>query len=329
MAFLKLIGWTIAWLVALICALWAFGALYFDFPKGQWVAVGFLVVLLAVVIFAGGQLAKLSGVFLGFVVVLLWWFTLKPANDGQWQPDVAETAWAEIQGDTVTIHNVRNCEYRTESDYTPRWETRTVRLSQIAGLDLAITYWGSPLIAHPLVTFRFSDSPPICFSIEVRKTVGQSYSAVRGFFRQFTLIYIVADERDVIRLRTNYRKGEDVYLYRTLASPDQVRARFNEYLATLNSLHAKPRWYNAVTTNCTTTIRTQRPAAQRAPWDWRLLANGKADELLYERRVIDTGGLPFPELKQRSRINQQAHAADRDPDFSQRIREGVPGFAAE
>jgi len=190
-------------------------------------------------------------------------------------------------------------------------------------------YWGSPYMAHPIVSFRFGDSLPICFSIETRKAVGQEYSAIHGLYRQYTLIYIVADERDSIRVRTNYREGEDVYLYRTLASPEQARARFLEYVNTVNNLHIHPRWYNAITTNCTTSIRTQRPANQRAPWDWRLLVNGKADELLYERHLIATGGLAFPELKRRSHINDRARAADQNPDFSQRIREGVPGFEGE
>jgi hypothetical protein len=136
----------------------------------------------------------------------------------------------------------------------------------------------------------------------------------------------VADERDVIRLRTNYRKGEDVYLYRVVVSPEDARKRFLEYVNTLNSLHVRPRWYNAVTTNCTTAFRAQRPANQRTPWDWRILANGKGDELLYERHLIANAGLSFPELKTRSHINERARAADQDPDFSRRIREGVPGF---
>ena len=258
-----------------------------------------------------------------FAVVLSWWLTLKPSNDRAWQPDVAQTAWAEINGDEVTVHNVRNCDYRTETDFTPHWETRTVRLSQITGMDVAINYWGSPWISHPIVSFQFADALPLCFSIETRRTIGQKYSALAGLYRQYTLIYIVADERDVIRLRTNYRR-EDVYLYRTLASPAQARERFLEYIKAMNMLHQHPRWYNEVTANCTTSIRTQRSVNERAPWDWRMLINGEADELLYERHAIVTGGLPFSELKQRSLINERARAADNSPDFSQLIREGLP-----
>ena len=311
-------------MVALVCATWAFGALYFDLPEAStFIAILFVIALLAVVIFVRGKLLKLAIVFGAFAIVVLWWLTLKPSNNRPWQPDLAQTAWAEINGDEFTIHNVRNCDYRTKTDFTPRWETRTVRLSQITGMDLAINYWGSPWIAHPIVSFQFSHGLPLCFSIETRKTVGQQYSTLEGFYRQYTLIYVVAEERDCIRLRTNYQR-EDVYLYHTLASPAQAQERFREYISTVNALHETPRWYNAVTSDCTTSFRTQRAANLRKPWDWRILLNGKADEMLYQNHAIATGGLSFTELKQRSLINERARAADQNPDFSRVIREGLP-----
>jgi len=322
MRVIKSIGWTFAWLVTFVCATWAFGALYFD-SASTFVAILFVIALLAIVIFVRGKLLKLGIVFGAFAVVVAWWLTLKPSNDEAWQPDVAQTAWADINGDEVTLHNVRNCDYRTDTDFTPRWETRVVRLSQITGMDVAINYWGSPWIAHPIVSFQFADALPLCFSIETRKTIGQQYSTVKGFYRQYTLIYVVADERDCIRLRTNYRR-ENVYLYHTLASPAQARARFREYINSLNALHENPRWYNAVTSNCTTSIRTQRAVKLRAPWDWRILLNGKADEMLYQDHAVATGGLSFTELKQRSLINERGQAADQDPNFSHLIREGLP-----
>ncbi|PYX07560.1 MAG: hypothetical protein DMG85_11535 [Acidobacteria bacterium] len=324
MRIIKFTTWTLAWLTAFICATWAAGALYFDFPKASaFVAILFVIALLAIVIFVRGKLLKLAIVFGAFAAVVSWWLTLKPSNDREWQPDVAQTAWADINGDEVTIHNVRNCDYRTQTDFTPHWETRTVRLLQITGMDLAINYWGSPWIAHPIVSFQFSDGLPLCFSIETRKTIGQQYSTLEGFYRQYTLIYVVADERDCIRLRTNYRR-EDVYLYHTLASPAQARQRFREYINTVNVLHENARWYNAVTSNCTTSIRAQRAVKLRAPWDWRILLNGKADEMLYQDHAIATGGLSFTELKQRSLIDARARAADDDPNFSHLIREGLP-----
>jgi hypothetical protein len=318
----------LAWLLVFGLIAWAGGALYYDFPLARSVAAcAFLVAMLAALIFIRGMLFKWLALFGGFVVVLAWWLTQRPRNDRHWQPDVEQTAWAEISGDEVALHNVRNCEYRSETDYTPRWETRTVRLSRLKAVDLAITYWGSPYMAHPIASFEFTDdSPPVCFSIETRKQVGENYSAIGGFYRQYELIYIVSDERDVVRLRTNYRKGEDVYLYRTTIPPDKVRERFLEYVATVNELHGRPRWYNAATTHCTTSIRTQHAAQERAPWDWRMLVNGKGDELLFERRAIVTGGLPFADLKRQAHINPAAQAADSAPDFSKRIRAGRIGF---
>jgi len=324
MRFFRFVAFAIGWAVAIVAVAWAFGALYFDFPRiGALAAILFVVILLAAIIFVRGQLLKLAIVLGASAVVAGWWLTLKPSNDRAWQPDVSQTGWAQINGDEVTIHNVRNCDYRTQTDFTPHWETRTVRLSQITGMDVAINYWGSPWISHPIVSFQFADGLPLCFSIETRKTIGQKYSALDGLYRQYTLIYVVADERDVIRLRTNYRR-EDVYLYRTLASPAQARERFLEYIEAMTMLHEHPRWYNEVTANCTTSIRTQRSVSERAPWDWRMLINGKADELLYERHAIATGGLPFSELKERSLIDARARVADNDPNFSRLIREGLP-----
>jgi hypothetical protein len=320
-------GRALAWLVAFGCVAWAFGALYYDFPvlKAATASV-FAMSVVAAIVFLRGAWRKLGATFAAFVLVLAWWLSLKPGNARPWQPDVAQTAWAEVKGDEVTLHNVRNCDYRTESDFTPRWETRTVRLSQLTGLDFAVCYWGSPWMAHPIASFQFADGLPVCFSIETRKEIGERYSAIGGLYRQYELIYIVADERDVIRVRTNFRQGEDVYLYRTMAPPAKARERFMEYIGALNNLHEHPRWYNAATTNCTTSIRTQRAAAARAPWDWRLLLNGKADELLFGRGLLSTGGLPFSELKRGARINAAAMAAGGAADFSQRIRAQVPGF---
>lgn len=314
--------------VLLIGSAWTFGALWYDGP-GKWLAVVHALVIVGVMFYIRPWWRKVGIVGLWFAVVLGWWLTLKPSNDGDWQPDVAQKAWAEIDGDEVTIHHVRNCEYRTATDYTAHWETRKVRLSQLTGIDMFVNYWGSPWMAHPIVSFQFADSPPVCFSIETRKKVGQTYSAIGGLYRQFDLIFIVADERDVVRVRTNYRKGEDAYLYHTMAGLAQTRERFLEYIHSINSLRDQPRWYNAITTNCTTAIRRQHPASQRLPWDWRILLNGKGDELMYERNTIATGGLPFAELKARALINDAARAANDSPDFSALIRKGRPGFESE
>ncbi|MBK8157923.1 MAG: DUF4105 domain-containing protein [Rhodospirillaceae bacterium] len=172
-------------------------------------------------------------------------------------------------------------------------------------VDLFLTFWGSPWIAHPILSFQFSDGQRIAISVETRKELEEEYSTLNGFFRQYELIYIVADERDVIRLRTNYRKGEEVYLYRSTASADEARGVFLNYLQTLNGLHQAPAFYNAITSNCTTNIRIHTAAASKGPlpaWDWRLLFNGKSDEFAYQYGRL-AGDLPFEALKAQAHIN--------------------------
>lgn len=317
----------VTWLVLLIGSAWAFGALWFDFPDPtlrRWLAGAFgLAVVLVSVLVRPRWRAKLS-VALGIVLLMLWWLSLQPRQYRDWKPEVALTPHAIIDGEIVTIHNVRNFEYRTEKDFTQRYEMRRFDLRNLRAMDVFVNYWGSPYMAHPILSYDFGADGRVCFSIETRPEQGEAYSALGGLYRQFELTYVVADERDVIRLRANYRKGEDVYLYR-LKAP-YVRESFLEYVRTVNELHETPRWYNAVTDNCTTAIRQQRAAAHRAPWDWRMLVNGYADELLYERDGIDRS-LPFAELKRISHINERAKAANDAPDFSERIREGLPEMA--
>lgn len=321
--------WMVAAMVSLVVCigtLWAFGALWFDFPHESLRKVVASLFVAAAVLTASVVLprwrAKL-GISIAIIAVLLWWITLQPRQFRDWKPEVATTAHAVVKGDIVTIHNVRNFDYSSETDFTPRYETRRYDLRNLRGLDIFINYWGSPYMAHPIVSYDFGSDGHVCFSIETRPEVGESYSALGGLYRQFELIYVVADERDVIRLRSNYRKGEDVFLYRLKAH--KARASFMEYIRSINELHETPRWYNAITNNCTTAVRNQRAASERAPWDWRMLVNGYGDQLLYERGAIDRS-LPFEELKKISHVNARAKAADQDADFSDKIRAGLPGM---
>jgi hypothetical protein len=238
---------------------------------------------------------------------------------------VAVLSYADIEANKVTVHNIRNCDYLTEADFDVRHYDRTFDLDTIRTADLYMVYWGSPSMAHTMVSFGFQGGEYLCFSVETRKEKGERYSASKGLFRQFELVYVAADERDVVRLRTNYRKDEEAYLFRLNASPEQVRTLFLDYLRRLNNLQQSPEWYSAVTHNCTTSIRMQRSASDRVPWDWRMLANGYGDTLLYERGLIATN-LPLVELKERCHINAQAKAADKPEDFSRHIRQGIPGI---
>lgn len=311
---------------------WSAGALWFDFPFSVLRQVAALLGV-AIIVFLSLRVRPFARCVVWLVglwlLVLGWWSTLQPSHERDWQADVAELAWAEIDGDVVTVHNVRHSLYQTATNFTPRWQTRQVRLSQITGIDLFINYWGSPWMAHPILSFQFADGPPLCFSIETRKEKGEGYSAIGGLYRQYELIFIVADERDIIRLRTNYRAGEDAFLYRMKLSPVKVRERFLEYLESINHLRDSPRWYNAITTNCTTAIRSQNAKTDRLPWDWRLLINGKGDEMVYELGMIETGGLAFDTLRAQAHINAAAQQGPDDETFSQRIRAGRAGFDSQ
>ena len=319
------------WFVLALMTLWAVAALYVDIRVAALripVTVIYSIVITAILVKVKPWPWAAALCFAGFVIVLIWWLSLKPSNAGDWQADADRTAWIETNGDRVTIHNLRNCDYRTETDYSNCWSDRTVYLSQLRYVDLFFTTWGSKYIGHPILSFQFGDNDHIAFSIEARYKVGQSYSAVLGFFRQYELIFIAADERDVIRLRTNYRKDEQVFLYRTTISPDRAREIFLLYADYLNELRDHPEWYNAITRNCTTTLDRQiaKDMKNPQPWNYQILLNGTLDELLCERGRLVTGGLPFPELKQREHINPSAQAADGAPDWSTLIRAGRVGF---
>jgi Domain of unknown function (DUF4105) len=317
--------------IAILLTIWSAAAIFFDSPFPALRAPGaivYLVAVLAAMIFVRRYHAGTLIALAGFLFVTLWWFTLKPSNEGNWQPDDAQTASAEINGDHVTIYNVRNCSYVTSHDYTCQWETRSYDLANLSGIDLFITWWGPTLIAHPIVSFDFGPQGHVPMSIETRDVVGQSYSAIRGFFRQYALIYTVSDERDVVRLRTNFRKDEEVYIFRTTVKPEFSRKVFLDYIQRVNDLHNKPEWYNAATNNCTTNIDVSASQAQGKPtvYNWRVLLNGKMDEMLYEHNRLVTGGLSLPALKAQAHINDAAKAADDSPDWSQLIRKGRVGF---
>ncbi len=261
-----------------------------------------------------------------FVAILGWWlFAIKPSNERQWQPDLAQLPYATIDGDIVTVHNVRNFEYRSEFDFSPAYYTKKYDLNQLEGVDLFAVYWMGPAIAHTIMSFNFGNKDYLAVSIEARKELNEDYSTIKGFFRQYELTYIVADERDVIRLRTNYRKDppEDVYRYRLKPNKENVRRLFMEYIRKINELHEKPAFYNTLLDNCTTDIWFNSLVnAGHLPFSWKILFSGYVPEYLYESGRLDTQ-LPFEELQRQAHINPVAHAADRSPDFSQRIRAAI------
>jgi len=325
-------GWILLAVLMIATAGWGALALYYSGPQTPVLQVGLaggfsLAALLAIAALASRRWRwqALAAYLVLFAALVTWWLGIEPSNDRDWQPDVAKLAYATIEGDKVTVHNIRNFAYRSETDYTPAWYDKTYDLSMLEGVDLVAVYWMGPAIAHTLVSFAFAGGDHLAISIETRKEKGEDYSTIKGFFRQYELYYVVADERDVIRLRTNYRHDppEDVYVYRTQGPIENGRRLFLEYVRKMNALQAKPDFYNTLINNCTTDIwYNARVNAARMRFSWKILASGYVPEYLYESGRLDTS-LPFPELQRRAHVNARAQAADTAADFSRRIREAA------
>ncbi|WP_374089004.1 DUF4105 domain-containing protein [Methylomicrobium lacus] len=310
-------------------SLWGAFAIYFgDSDNGitqTAVALLFLLCGLATLISMGFQrwrLRVLAAYAILFGTIMTWWVLIAPSNERQWQPDVAKLAYATFDGDKVTVYNIRNFAYRSEFEYQPAYYSKTYDLNKLEGIDLIAVYWMGPAIAHTILSFDFGGNEHLAVSIEARKERNEGYSTIKGFFRQFELIYIVADERDVIGLRTNYRKDppEDVYLYRLHGPLQNGRRLFLEYMRKINALNVEPEFYNTLLDNCTTVIwLNTRINPEHLPFSWKILLSGYLPEYLYESRRLDSR-LPFYALQQQAHINSRAHAADQASDFSTRIR---------
>ena len=260
-----------------------------------------------------------------FAVLVILFRRIPASNDRDWQPDVAVTPHATVNGELVTIHGVRNFAYRTETDFDARWEDRTYDLGKLDSVDILAVYWTGKAVAHIMVSFGFQDQDYLAVSIETRKEKGESYSTLDGFFRQYELYYVVADERDVIGVRTTYRQPqEDVYVYRLRAPQRNIRRSFLDYIQKINDMRVHPRFYNTLTTNCTTTMLTHtRINPESPPLSWKILLSGYVPEYLYQLGRIDTAK-PFADLKKLSRVNERAQAAGKDASFSQYLRQGLP-----
>jgi hypothetical protein len=307
---------------------WAMGALYYaPLPPSLCGPLALTYGLATAGAFLG--LPHRRRTLLGFGLVwgalVLWWSTIPASHSRAWQPDVAVLPAATIDGDRVTLHNIRNFVYRTDTDFTPRYYDKTFDLQHLESVDLISVYWAGDAIAHLMVSFGFGAQDYVAMSIETRKERTEDYSAIKGFFKQYELIYVIADERDVIRLRTTYRQPpEDVYLYRTNIPPPQGRRLFLDYVREINHLVEQPAFYNTLTTNCTTNVLVHaRASGGIARYNWKVLLSGYVPAYAYEIGRLDTS-LAFAELKQRSHINARAQAAGDAADFSQRLRAGLP-----
>jgi hypothetical protein len=324
MALLLTIG---AFLVASPVVAWVAGAIYYDVlgasKQAKWPAIAWAVLWVCAFLFWRPVWKPLTLLLLALVLFLCWWFRQRPLQHRNWDQHFAELAKIEMQRDEVTIHNLRNSEYRGERDGTARYETRTYRLSELCGVDALILTWGSPWMSHPMFVFDFGPGGRVCMSIEVRYRQGQRFSIIRSLYRQQELMYVVSDERDAILRRTKFLPGHTLHLYKMNADDLSIRRFFLDYATTINSLAKTPRWYHGLTTNCTTSIYAQ--GRGHIQWDWRMLWNGALDRLLYDREFFDQR-LPFVRLKDLSRVNDVANAAP-DEGFGDYLRANLPGYS--
>lgn len=288
-------------------------------------AIGFAACTAAAFLFIKKRLWTLIGYSIIFCLIVAWWLNIKPSNDRNWQPDVAVLPYAIIQDNIVTIHNIRNLSYRTETDFDVQYYNKTFNLDTLDSVDLIAVYWMGDAIAHIMMSFGFQGKDFVAFSIETRKEKGEGYSTIKGFFKQYELIYIAGDERDLIRVRTDYRNPqEDVYLYRIRFNRERGQKLFMEYIKQINAMKEKPVWYNTLTTNCTTNIVMHiKTFSERIRYNWKILLSGYTPLYAYERGALDTR-IPFSELRKRSHVNPKAHAIGNDVEFSRKIRDGIP-----
>jgi hypothetical protein len=324
---LRWLAWTLAILVLAIWFSWTAGTLYFSNLRSaglrELLTGAYVLGLgLAVVLLRPRRRGLQAALGLSAVVALTY-LSVRPSNEREWVPDVAVTPTVEIEGERVTVHGVRNFRYRSETDFDARWEERTYDLARLRSLDLLMSYWGPVAYCHTIVSFGFEGGEQLAVSVETRKEVGEGYSTYAGLYKRFELVYVFADERDAIGVRTNHR-GEHVYLYRIRTRPERLRELFLSYVNKANELASEPEFYGVLGNSCGVNILHRVADTGRKVVVGRdALLNGYWDRNLYERKALDTR-YPFEELRARSKIDERARAAADSPEFSGAIRVGLP-----
>ncbi|MGA9828337.1 MAG: DUF4105 domain-containing protein [Rhodanobacteraceae bacterium] len=312
-------------LLAFISGVWAAFALWYQLPGGALArAIGsatwsILVIALAACAIRSQGWLPVGIYMLAYALLLLWWVRIAPSHDRVWADDVGCLLAGQIVGDSVTLVNVRDFTWRTPRDYDVHWETCRYDLANLVSADAVLSYWGSPVIAHAMISFGFSNGRHVVFSVEIRKERHQQYSPIGGFFKQYETILVAAEERDIIRVRTNAR-GEDVYLYPLRMDRATMRELFVSYVNAANRLIEVPAFYHTITSNCTTLVyRMAKRIGPALSWDPRLLLTGYLPGYFYQIGAVDRR-VSLDELRRRSRISERARNSTASDDFSAVIR---------
>jgi hypothetical protein len=323
-----------ALLAIAIATAWAALAMWYRLPMPELarIAAGCLFILLGlatiIALFTRLRIQAFVVFLVAFAAILIWWSAIRPPENADWAREVAQQVTGTRNGDLLTLTNVRDFEWSSKTDFTERWATRTYDLNKLQTVDLFMSYWGNPNIAHVILSFGFEDGEYIAWSIEVRRRIGGEFSPIADLFKSDPLVIVAADERDVIGVRSNFR-GEDVQIYRLKASPEAARALLLEYVLDANALSTAPEFYNSLTTNCTTTIvKMMRAVGDAVPLDWRLIVNGYLPEYAYDHGALDTS-VPLADLRALAHIDERAKVAGLSPDFSRLIRVDVPSPATK
>jgi Domain of unknown function (DUF4105) len=325
----------IAALLIVLAATWSTLALWYQAPGGRTgkVSASAAWLAFATVCLVGLWRSWSAGALIMFALadaaLLLWWARLVPSNERDWADDVARIVQGTVAGDRVTLENVRNFAWRSATDYTPRWETRVYDLERLTTLDLIVSYWSRRTIAHMLFSFGFDDGAQVVFSVEIRREKTESFSEVAGFFKEFELCIIAADERDIVFLRTNVRR-EDTYLFRLNLPRAAIRSLLLAYVEEGNTLARVPRFYHTISENCTTLVwRMLKRIVQPMPFSYRVLLSGYLPEYVYQVGGLDRR-YPIEELRALGYVSERARSSSPSSspssDFSRAIRAGVPSL---
>jgi len=310
--------------LVLLSGIWGTIALAYQWPGCAILRVAACAVWAALAILGTvatwrGRFPATLGHAAAFALLLLWWSGIEPSNQREWADDVARPLTGTVQGHQVVLDNVRDFHWRSDDDYDARWHSRRYDLDQLVSADAVLSYWGSRAIAHAMISFGFADGSHVVFSVEIRRERGEQYSPVGGFFKQFELALVAAEERDIIRVRTNVR-GEDDYLYPLHMDPAAMRALFVSYVDAANALAKRPRFYNTLTSNCTTIVhRMARRIVPGLHRDIRLLLTGYLPGYLRKIGALDDTQ-PLDVQEQRARITDRARHSTAE-DFSRAIRQ--------